>query len=123
MGFALQRERYFFAPGGKPDMGESPEDALVRELKEEVGITIKKGDFSFFNSYKAPASAIEKIELEMDVYVVHSYQGKLKEAAEIAELKWINTSNIKQVQVSSIFETKEFPMLVEKNWYPSQKYP
>ncbi|WP_439033329.1 NUDIX domain-containing protein [Agarivorans sp. QJM3NY_33] len=42
-------------------MGESPEDALVRELKEEVGITIKKGDFSFLTHIKRQLQLLKKL--------------------------------------------------------------
>jgi 8-oxo-dGTP diphosphatase len=31
------------APGGKVDPGESPRSALVREIKEELGITVEPG--------------------------------------------------------------------------------
>ncbi|ELC3206665.1 NUDIX domain-containing protein [Vibrio parahaemolyticus] len=104
----------FFAPGGKPDICESSEDALVRELNEEVGITLKKDDYSFFNSYTAPASGNEDINVEMDVYMINTYKGKIKLASEIDEMKWVNTSNINKVKVSSIFKNKVFPILVEK---------
>jgi mutator protein MutT len=46
-------------PGGKSDFGESPEEALKREIREESGIKIKsavlKEAVSYTHSYKNPA--------------------------------------------------------------------
>jgi len=42
---------YFVMPGGKIDKGESPENAAIRELKEETGIIANKTDF-LLGTYK-----------------------------------------------------------------------
>ena len=36
---------YYFFPGGHVKFGESPKEALTRELKEELGLKIKKCNF------------------------------------------------------------------------------
>lgn len=35
-------KKYYFFPGGHADFGESAREALIREMKEEIGLSIKK---------------------------------------------------------------------------------
>jgi len=40
-----KEKKYYFFPGGHIDFGETASAALVRELKEELDITVKKSSF------------------------------------------------------------------------------
>jgi len=70
-------------PGGKIGEGESPESALIRELKEELSIDVTKSCLApvTFASY-----AYEKFHLLMPVYVCRRWTGEVtpREGQKIA---------------------------------------
>lgn len=104
----------FYAPGGKLDSGETPEQALCRELQEEVSITVKEDDLTLFGRFEAPAHDKDGITLVMDVFFVNDYSGEVVASNEIEECQWVDSSNVDDIAISTIFRNEVFPRLVEQ---------
>ncbi|MEZ5691536.1 MAG: 8-oxo-dGTP diphosphatase MutT [Rickettsiales bacterium] len=72
--------------GGKVEEGEIPEEALVRELKEELGIKVAKEDLEPFYFLSHPYPEFD-FHLFMPVYLCRKWQGEAK-PLEHSALRW-----------------------------------
>ena len=79
-------------PGGKVEMGEAPEATLIRELQEELGITVKEPCLAplTFASFAYP-----DFHLLMPLYVCRRWEGVVI-AREHQALKWVRPNELCQ---------------------------
>ena len=80
-------------PGGKIEEGETSQQALIREIKEELDTEIKVDDFVMTERYEYP-----DFILDMDVFLCHVVKGRLEveEGIHLAE-KWVKITDLDKV--------------------------
>lgn len=78
-------------PGGKIEPGETPEETLIRELAEELGITTKEACLAplTFASHAYP-----EFHLLMPLYVCRRWEGSAT-AREGQGLKWVQPNRLR----------------------------
>ena len=79
-------------PGGKVEAGERPEDTLIRELKEELGIIVDEACLAplAFASHSYP-----QFHLLMPLYVCRRWQGTVM-ALEGQKLAWVRPNRLRE---------------------------
>jgi 8-oxo-dGTP diphosphatase len=78
-------------PGGKVEAGERPEETLIRELKEELGIVVSEACLAplTFASHTYP-----DFHLLMPLYVCRRWEGTAT-AQEGQRLRWVRANQLR----------------------------
>ena len=83
----------YYIPGGKRERGESDEQALMREIKEELSVDLTPATIAFAGEFTAQADGKpEGTMIRMRCY--HgAFRGEIIAAAEIDEVIWIDSKD------------------------------
>lgn len=101
----------FMLPGGKIDQGESAIEALVRELQEEIDLTIQESDAIFIQEYEAAAANEPDYRIQSQLFQVMLPTNTIIEPqAEIEEIVWLEPDHIPALQFAPLVEEKILPL-------------
>ncbi|GAA1018106.1 DNA mismatch repair protein MutT [Acrocarpospora pleiomorpha] len=98
----------FYLPGGKAEAGESPEETLVRELSEELGVVPR--DMDLLGQIEDMA-ALEGVPMRMTVFTAR-LAGRPTPAAELAALGWTDGRDDYEPRLAPAVRNQVLPLLV-----------
>jgi 8-oxo-dGTP diphosphatase len=95
-------------PGGKVEQGETPEETLIRELEEELGIVTQVPCLA---PLTFASHAYEDFHLLMPLYICRRYEG-IARGLEGQAVKWVRTRDLRDYPMPAADEPL-IPFLVD----------
>lgn len=102
--------RFFIQAGGKIEPGEAPAAALVRELHEEIGLSVTTADVQPIGRFSAPAANEAGARVDAHVFRLRIDHQPVP-AAEIAEARWVRLDETDALPLAPLIRDHILP------WY------
>jgi len=84
-------------PGGHVDWGETFVDALVREVQEEFGMSLKVGDPYYVFTYDNPVKGSHSVEIIYFASFTDPIDQITLESEDHSEYKWLSEDELPQI--------------------------
>ncbi|MDH2247005.1 GNAT family N-acetyltransferase [Pseudomonas sp. GD03855] len=103
--------RFFMLPGGKAEVGETALETLIRELNEELGLTMGDRDFKALGHFQAPAANEPGHHVKADVFMAR-LPHTVSVQAELEELGWLELAPCTREDVAPLLRGQVIPALL-----------
>ncbi len=96
----------YYIPGGKRDPGEEDQQTLIREVQEELGVTLQQETIMHVGTFEAEADSKAAGTIVRLTCYTADYEGTLQPDSEIEEMAWLGYDDQEQVSIASrlVFE-------------------
>lgn len=85
---------HYYCPGGKLEPGESEEDAIVRECKEEISIDLLPASIEKIFQFEAEAYGFKEPRIVVMNCYKFDYTGEITPSAEIDDVFWASAADL-----------------------------
>jgi 8-oxo-dGTP pyrophosphatase MutT (NUDIX family) len=100
----------FMQAGGKMDSGESPFEALVRELTEELHFTPTEEEARFLGTFSCEAANEPDHLLEAHLFHIRASNREFVVAAELEEAVWVSVDSACQLRLAPFTRDHVLPL-------------
>ena len=91
-------------PAGHIEIGEKPEQTLIREIKEEANLDVKKYNLLLHEAVDFGTCRRGFTGHDWHVYEILDWQGEIKLSHEHKAIGWKTVEEIKQLQLEEVWQ-------------------
>ena len=114
LAYSDNKQAWYLA-GGKIDKEENSIDAITREVREELNLTLDPERLSYYCHITAPAyGELPHIIMEQDCFLYHLHE-EIEPSNEISEVKFFNLQMYQSEPAQVVGVIKVFERLIQDN--------
>lgn len=98
-------EGNYYALGGAVQLGETTEEAVLREMQEEIGIEVELGPLAFIveNQFTLQEKSYHQIEFLYIVTPLSNPAPNLEEGNSIRQCEWVTFADLEKLDLNPAF--------------------
>ncbi|QQT26611.1 NUDIX hydrolase [Sphingobacterium spiritivorum] len=103
-----KNKKAWYLPGGKVDPGETAQQALIREIEEELNVSLDPDHIQYYKHIQAPAYGEDQLMMEQECFIYHS-DIHPKASQEIEEVSYFDYATYRKeaIQVPGVIKLFE----------------